>query len=96
MLPGIVTLYSRLNIDPPAAVFLSLAGVRDAIMKSEGSTSPGGHGQPLDDAELLLPEVLLETWGQHLQDALRPTFDALWQAGGFDGSPSYDLRPSSG
>jgi hypothetical protein len=96
ILPAIVALYIRLNIDPPAAVFVSLVGVRDAIMKSESSTSPGGHGQPLEDAELLLPEVLFETWQHDLKETTRPTFDALWQAGGFDGSPSCDLTSTDG
>jgi hypothetical protein len=38
---------------------------------------------------LLLPEVLCETFEWNRRRAMRPVLDALWQASGRDGSPSY-------
>ena len=49
------------------------------------------HGVPrIDRDTLLLPDVSVESFEVDLPRLLRPVLDALWQAGGWDGSRNYD------
>ena len=44
---------------------------------------------PIDRDMVVLPEVMCETFEWDRLRAMRPVLDALWQASGQDGSPSY-------
>jgi len=44
----------------------------------------------IDRDILLLPEVLVDEFSAETPQVLRPAFDALWQACGFERSQNYD------
>lgn len=39
---------------------------------------------------LLLPDVLIESYGEPTDKLLRPVFDAFWNAAGYPNCPHYD------
>ncbi len=45
---------------------------------------------PIDRPVLVLPDVLIEDYTVNVPTALRPIFDAVWNATGFDRSFNYD------
>lgn len=70
----------------PVAVMLSLIGVHGwQLLAAEHR-----RGRPIDRDILHFPEVVitdLEQWDASA--TVRPMFYAIWQACGFDGSPSF-------
>jgi hypothetical protein len=73
----------RLGVSPPFSVMISLEGVRGAFLSY-------GQSQWMDDPALirqnvlLLPAIVIGEYGtaEAYQAAVRPAFDALWNAGG--------------
>ena len=43
------------------------------------------------EGDMFLPRVVIEDYGsfEEYRQALKPVFDALWNAGGYEGSESY-------
>ena len=85
----------KLNIAPPWAIMITLEGIAGAILGvgQRGDTyfdtrSP----EPISDPILELPEVFIEDYGSwdDYQQALRPAFDSLWNAGGWPASRHFD------
>ena len=77
-----------LGVDPPLVVLLSLVGVKGASMPS----GPRSYIDPeqvlaIDRDVLILPDVLVEDFGQAPTLILKPLLDAVWQAAGHMGSP---------
>jgi hypothetical protein len=54
---------------------------------------PPSTPPPLRNPELRLPAVTVDDYGDraHYCKALKQIFDALWNAGGYQGSQSYDV-----
>ncbi|MDB5388032.1 MAG: Divergent domain protein [Planctomycetaceae bacterium] len=80
-----------LGITGPIAIMLSILDAKGYEM----ATSPGRRKidrTPIEQDELILPEVLSEGFDQDDAELLRPIFDALWNASGFPESPYYDER----
>lgn len=81
-----VVALQRLGVSPPFSVMITLEGVRGAYLGYSQS-------QWLDDPAIIrqdilkLPPVVIADYGtpQSYQAALRPAFDALWNAGGLSG-----------
>ncbi|RYE08466.1 MAG: ATP-binding protein [Hyphomicrobiales bacterium] len=81
--PDYITALQRLNVSPPFSVMVTLDGVR-------GSYLGYSQSQWIEDPAIIrrdtlpLPAVLIDDFGpaQAYQSALRPAFDALWNAGG--------------
>jgi len=71
---------NELGISPPAYLFLSLLGVKDYTFK----------GCNTEHDNILLPEVTIEQWGGSPATVMRPAFDMVWNAFGFDQSLNYD------
>jgi Putative DNA-binding domain len=78
----------NIGIDPPLVVLLSLLAVKDYHILAPAGLSGGAY--PIDRDSLLLPDILVEEHPIDASAALRPAFDALWQAAGYTGSPNYD------
>jgi len=89
-----------LGAQPPVVVMLSLLGVSGyAMWRDQDHRCLLPHSQVVDRDALLVPEIMLESYKCHAANALRPAFDAVWNAAGYRGSPNYDkggtwkLRP---
>lgn len=85
-------LLSALGLTPPVFAVLSLTGVLgykldlpDSILRQ-----PRAGQLAIDRDTLRVPEILVEDFEQDVGVLMRPAFDAVWQAAGFQGSPNYD------
>jgi hypothetical protein len=81
-----------LNVEPPVVALLSLLGVRGYIMGVQPAAPwPDESGvHPIDRQDLLVPEVMIESLDCDVAEALRPAFDAVWNACGYPRSMNYD------
>ncbi len=82
-------LLSELTVEPPIFIFLSFFGVKNYKM-----TYKNAHfmeeSLPIDRDLLLLPEGIVEYYGNKIQNNLKALFDLLWNACGCEGSLNYD------
>lgn len=93
-LASVLGLQQAIGIEPPILVALSLLGVRGYQMTS----SPGrfDDGSPVDRADLVGPELLLDDLESVADDKqaaasfLRPSLDAVWNACGYPRSLNFD------
>ena len=82
----------KLGVETPIVVMLSLLGLKGCAI----------IGRPIFDDDdrhyidrdlVIVPDVLMEEYhGEELKILMRPVFDALWQASGWDSSMSYDSQ----
>ncbi len=79
--------FQSVDIGPPMFIMLSLLGVRDYVMSVRSSF---GDSIPIDRDSLILPDIIVEDFDRPPDRILRPVFDAIWQACGFEGSWNYD------
>jgi len=91
----ITSLYKYLKIEnelgilPPIFVMLSIIGIKDyKIYAGEGYFF--SYKQPIDRDVLILPEAVIESYEVDIAEALRNSFDALWQAADWECSINYD------
>ena len=80
-----------LGIPPPFAIILTLTGV-EGVMIGLGDRYFADDAVPIPYDELQLPPIIIQDFGtaEDLQTAMRPAFDALWNAIGFPQSTLYD------
>lgn len=92
-------LYEDLKVvDPPIIIELSLIGIRDRRLvvgrehKMQLSTMIFGQ-YPIDQDAAIFPELLIDKYPSDVKsvaDLLRPVFDVLWNAAGFERCLDYD------
>jgi len=89
-LPSYFNGLKALNVPPPLAVMISLQEVNGAYLKVSNNIDDTGY--KFSKPELLLPEIVIEDYGIDLnyQKAMRPAFDALWNAAGYAASGYYN------
>jgi len=90
VLPNYLKALQQLDLPPPIVFMLTLQGVRGARLGVH--TFRLDESQPIDRAVLELPEIIIDRYGTfaEYQRAIRPAFDALWNAGGFSRSKHFD------
>jgi hypothetical protein len=82
-----MSVLSEVGVTPP--VFIMLGGVRmhGTVLAGEdtAATQP-----PLQRSEIHFPSISIEEYGgkEIYRNALRPTFDAIWNAAGYQASPT--------
>jgi hypothetical protein len=88
-LDSMLKLLGSLGVEPPLTVMLSLVGVKELTMALPQRyivrAQPG-----IDRDVLLLPEVVIEGDGPGAEEILKPIFEAVWQAAGFERNYNYD------
>jgi hypothetical protein len=74
---------------PPFSILVSAVGVRGKVL-----VNPYVFPMPVADAIdrdiLILPDVICEAYDWDRGRGMRPIIDAIWQASGASGSPSYE------
>ena len=80
----------ELDLEPPFYVFLTFVDVKRCVLVSSGR-SPLRVLEWLDDT-LVLPEVVIEDRADQLEKVLKPLFDTVWNAFGFNRSSNYDAE----
>lgn len=78
----------KLKFSYPIIIFISLVGVKN--YKLDTNDPFGDDCCKFERDELLLPEVILEKREIDCATILKPTFDVLWQAGGYQKCLNYD------
>lgn len=79
-----------LDIGFPAFVFLSLCGAPGVVMRYVGADQLSYETPPLKETPVLFPEVQIGDDADDIPEQLRPMFDALWNAYGFERSYRYN------
>ncbi|MGC9515016.1 AlbA family DNA-binding domain-containing protein, partial [Methanocrinis sp.] len=89
-LPKYIQTQVHLGVEPPVFVMLSLLGVKGRRMQVDGPDF-SGHGEVrIDRDALLVPEIMVESFERSSEEILRPAFDAVWRAAGWERSMNYD------
>lgn len=83
-----------LGIPSPLVIFVSMTGVDGVYMGVDTFRFPHSGG-PIDRDTLVLPDILVEDYESinnidEVAGVLRPIFDAVWNACGFECSHNYD------
>lgn len=94
-LPCYLRALEHLGVQPPVAILLSLLGVAGCTLAVTDQLSryPAYRaGHVVDRDVLLLPEALVESYDSDLAAALRPVFDAVWNAAGWPYCMHYDAK----
>jgi hypothetical protein len=78
----------RLELQPPFAISLNLLNIKDYVLKIEVVTP--WRIFKYDRYLLQCPVVLLNNYNEIISKILRPIFDSLWNAFGYERSLHYD------
>jgi hypothetical protein len=79
----------RLKLHPPTAALLSLLAVRGFSVLA----GPGRLGIPIEVSDVLVPEAVIDAPAYRFPDsAVKPLFDVVWNASGYEGSPNFDIH----
>ena len=83
------TFAQALSIGPPIVLYLSLTGVKGSyiFMNQEWIRNLDPGFEAFDRDRVLLPGLSIEDFGFEAGHILKPAFDMLWQAGGWEKSP---------
>jgi hypothetical protein len=83
------SIQKELGVEPPLLVMLNLVSVLSYTMGVDQRYS-FYNGHPIDRDTLIVPEVMVENFGFDPAAALRPAFDAVWNAAGWPRSINYN------
>jgi len=86
----IFQLYTKLGIEPPVAIMLSLIGVKGFEMGVDPLDGTSGGQNEIDREQILLLPQIVDNYESDPAAMLRPLLDSLWNAAGFSGCPDYD------
>lgn len=78
-----------LGVPLPIVALVAIAGAKDAWFAVHQSLM-GRENSTIDRDLLLLPDVLIENYTPDIPTLLRPVFDAVWNAAGWERSFYYD------
>jgi hypothetical protein len=82
----------QLGVPLPLIVMMTLFGVKGYGIATGSTWSNFRPTHTIDRDALLLPDVLIEDYNTPADVALKPIFDALWQAGGMNGCQHYNEK----
>jgi hypothetical protein len=92
VLPSYLRLLPTLGVTPPVAILLSLLRVRGYFMAVDSFPFRRFGGGRLTRDEILLPGVTLDDFSVSTTSLLRPVFDTLWNAFGYERSYNFDEK----
>jgi hypothetical protein len=80
--------YQGLGIEPPVFVFLTFLGIKEYSLFVNQRTFRQTH--TIDRDLIQLPEITIEMYDVNAQTILRPLFDMVWNAWGYDRCFNYN------
>jgi hypothetical protein len=89
-LPKYTCIQEHLEVEPPVFLMLSLLGVEGRFMQVDIPGLSGIKDVQIDRDALLVPEIMVESFEYSPEGVLRPAFDAVWRAAGWERSMNYD------
>jgi hypothetical protein len=84
-----LTLLRELGIEPPIFVSLAFIGAKDYSLALVDQFGLAKSTSPIGRDVLIIPETPIYEYASTYHDALRESFDRLWQTCGQFGSPNY-------
>lgn len=81
-----LALLKDMNVDLPILVFMTLLGVKGYSMSVDSLVH---NGYPNERDILQLPETVVEDYASKAETILKPFFDSIWNACGFERSLNY-------
>lgn len=85
----LLSIQEGLGVDAPLILILTFTGVQGyRIWVSPEAFS--NEGTEIDRDVLLIPEVVVTDYADDIPLLLKPVFDTVWNAAGWQGSPNYD------
>jgi hypothetical protein len=90
-LPIYLRTLQEIGVEPPLFLMFSMLGVSGFVFQIGEHFRRYRYNQiPIDRDALLIPEIMLESFGVTPAVILRPIFDAVWNAAGWPRSMNYD------
>ena len=83
------SLIEKMKIEPPIFFYLTFIGMKGYKMESS-QIGLRYHEITIDRDLLLLPEILLEDYNFNAKKQLKPLFDMVWNACGFERSLNFN------
>ena len=80
----LISISSELEVEAPLIIYLSLMDLKNVDMFRLGRLVG-----TFDRDDILLSGIIVDNMDIDVSELLRPTFDILWQASGWNGSPNY-------
>lgn len=84
-----LNLTKQLGINMPIVIFLTFIGIKDYKMGVDTSRFFDNYYN-IDRDIVELPETIIDSYDSKAQDILRPMFDLMWNACGFERSYNFD------
>ncbi len=81
-----------LEVEPPIFIFLTLLGVKGYSMGIDTWKYDIDEVYTIDRDILQLPEVMVENYDERAENVLKPCFDSIWNACGFQRSFNYNEK----
>jgi hypothetical protein len=82
------------NIVAPIYIFITLIGVKGYKIPRQSMTY-SDQSSPIDRDILMLPEALIDDNQVNVHSVLKDAINTLWNACGYEGSRTYDIRMKS-
>lgn len=83
-------LYNQLNVEWPIFIFLTIINVKGFTMeREEGYRGSGTDDYPISEDILNIPELFIEKEESDIKTMLKPLFDSIYNACGYEGSINY-------
>ena len=83
-----IEVYRKFNIDAPIFLFLTLIDVKEFRI-SRGKILWINEKYPIDREIVQIPEIIIEDYNFEPSQLLKPIFDSIWNACGFERSLNY-------
>jgi len=87
-----LNLLKQIDMQPPISLFLTITGARNAEMFIDEIQfiSRAFCTTKIDRDILQIPELIIENFDISVEKFLKPIFDTIWNACGYDGSINYN------
>lgn len=89
-LPRFLSIQRQLGVESPLFIMLSLIGVSGYTMAVNPSRFAPAFTYLIERDSLILPEIIVENFECNPAEVMRPIFDAIWNAAGWEGSMNYN------
>lgn len=92
ILPQYLSVLNDSGISTPIFVYLTLSGIKDYEMGVNPRLALFNDHFKIDRDILEMPEVVIENFGTNIISILRPIFDLIWNACGYEESLNFNVN----
>ena len=89
VMPRYFSVQKQIGIVPPIFIMLSILNIKGFKIYTDFSKY-GNPGKEIDRNDLIIPEIMIEDYDCDPAEVLKPAFDAVWNAAGWERSMNYN------